>query len=101
MIQDMEGFEQYEQQIDYFEELKKVEDRVAKDGPRAPPKRDNLERQNSNDEDGLDDEYLMEDNIDQMEGESAQDPKASAENPYVTEYQEVINQMSRLCSIIG
>jgi hypothetical protein len=28
MLQDMEGIEQYEQQIDYFEELKKVEDRV-------------------------------------------------------------------------
>ena len=49
MIQDMEGFEQYEQQIDYFEELKKVEDRVAKDGPSAPPKRDNLKRQQSKD----------------------------------------------------
>ena len=28
MMQDMEGIEQYEQQIDYFEELKKVEERV-------------------------------------------------------------------------
>lgn len=37
MMQDMEGIEQYEQQIDYFEELKKVEDRVAMQGP-APPK---------------------------------------------------------------
>ena len=101
MIQDMEGIEQYEQQIDYFEELKKVEDRVAKQGPRAVPKRDNIKRQQSNEEDGLDDGYLMEDDIDQMEGELAQDAKASAENPYVTEYQEVINQMSRLCSIIG
>jgi hypothetical protein len=71
MIQDMEGIEQYEQQIDYFEELKKVEDRVAKQGPRAVPKRDNKKRQQSNDEDGLDDEYLMEDDIDQMEGELA------------------------------
>jgi len=101
MIQDMEGIEQYEQQIDYFEELKKVEDRVAKQGPRAVPKRDDKKRQQSNEEDGLDDGYLMEDDIDQMEGELAQDSKASAENPYVTEYQEVINQMSRLCSIIG
>jgi hypothetical protein len=30
MMQDMEGIEQYEQQIDYFEELKKVEDKIAK-----------------------------------------------------------------------
>ena len=29
----MEGIEQYEQQIDYFEELKKVEDKIAKQGP--------------------------------------------------------------------
>ena len=86
MIQDMEGIEQYEQQIDYFEELKKVEDRVAKQGPRAVPKRDDKKRQQSNEEDGLDDGYLMEDDIDQMEGELAQDSKASAENPYVTEY---------------
>ncbi len=33
MMQDMEGIEQYEQQIDYFEELKKVEDKIAKQGP--------------------------------------------------------------------
>jgi hypothetical protein len=33
MMQDMEGIEQYEQQIDYFEELKKVEDKIAKNGP--------------------------------------------------------------------
>lgn len=32
MMQDMQGIEEYEQDIDYFEALKKVEDRVAKQG---------------------------------------------------------------------
>ena len=45
-----------------------MEDRVAKQGPRAVPKRDDIKRQQSNEEDGLDDGYLMEDDIDQMEG---------------------------------
>ncbi len=33
MMQDMQGIEEYEQDIDYFEALKKVEERVAKQGP--------------------------------------------------------------------
>ena len=32
MMQDMQGIEEYEQQIDYFEALKKVEAKVAKSG---------------------------------------------------------------------
>ena len=96
----MEGIEQYEQQIDYFEELKKVEDKIAKQGP-TPPKQDAKSKKKAKaDEDGLDDEYLMEDNIDQIEREMSQEAQ-SEENLYVSEYQEVINQMSRLCSIIG
>lgn len=43
----------------------------------------------------------MEDNIDQIESELTQDSHPSQENAYIAEYQEVINQMSRLCSIIA
>jgi hypothetical protein len=43
----------------------------------------------------------MEDNIDQIDSEIAQDSQPSQENAYITEYQEVINQMSRLCSTIA
>lgn len=32
MMQDMQGIEEYEQDIDYFEALKNVEERVAKQG---------------------------------------------------------------------
>jgi hypothetical protein len=32
MMRDMEGIEEYEQQIDYFEALKKVEEKVAELG---------------------------------------------------------------------
>lgn len=55
MMQDVMGIEEYEQQIDYFEELKKVEDRVAQMGPETEenPK-------SPTDTDGLDDDYLME-----------------------------------------
>lgn len=33
MIQDMEGFDQYEQQIDYFQALKQMEQKIASRGP--------------------------------------------------------------------
>ena len=56
------GIEEYEQQIDYFEELKKVQERVG-----GLP--DNQEQEQQMDEDGLDDDYLM-DNI--MQGSSDQ-----------------------------
>ncbi len=69
MMQDMEGIEQYEQQIDYFEELKKVEDKIAKNGPTPKTQVAKSKKQIQADDDGLDDEYLMEDNIDQIESE--------------------------------
>jgi hypothetical protein len=73
MMQDMEGIEQYEQQIDYFEELKKVEDKIAKQGPTPPMQEPKGKKVKNSEDDGLDDEYLMEDNIDQMESELKQD----------------------------
>ena len=36
-----------------------------------------------------------------MDSEQAQDSKSPTENAYVTEYQEVINLMSKFCSIIS
>ena len=52
-MQDMQGIEQYEQQIDYFEELKKIEQKIQVQGSKKDIKKNEAE-------DGLDDEYLME-----------------------------------------
>ena len=82
MMQDMEGIEQYEQQIDYFSALKTVEERVAKMGPSqampAPPKGSDVEE-------GLEEDYLME-NIVTMEAASKNEGGG-----YIDEYQDIIS----------
>lgn len=88
MMKDTLGIEEYQLQVDYFEELKKVEERVAGLSHDSVPKTTN--------EDGLDDDYLM-DNI--MQG--AETEEQQQENIYVNEYQDVMNAMSRLCLVIA
>lgn len=63
MEKDTMGIEEYELQIDYFEELKKVQERVSE----MPETQENANQRI--DEDGLDDDYLM-DNI--MQGSADQ-----------------------------
>ncbi len=77
MMQDMQGIEQYEQQIDYFEELKKVEDRVAN---QKDPKVKEAKKLKEDVEEGLEEDYLM-DNI--MENNN---DEGSSSGQYVREY---------------
>eukprot|EP00347_Sterkiella_histriomuscorum_P012834 403367048 len=79
---DMQGVESYEQQIDYGQALEKIQRKVQKIDQEES-------KQTSNNLDDIDDEYLSQ-NIqeDQMNG-------------YAAEYYEVINEMSRFCSIIS
>lgn len=108
MMQDMQGIEEYEQQVDYFEELKKVESKVASQGASGAAAHQKKPKTLTQDiEDGLEDEYLMQ-NIIWAPSQTAtshsqdNDSKLGGEtNPYSEEYQDVINQMSRLCSVIA
>jgi flavin-binding protein dodecin len=88
MLRDMQGIEEYEQQVDYFEALKRVEDKVASLG--ASERESGVEQAI---DDALEAEYLME-NI-------AADEVAEEQAGYVAEYQQVISQMSRLCAVIA
>ncbi len=84
MMQDMQGIEQYEQDSQYQNVLKKIDEKVKN------IKQDRIESEPSP-EDGLDDEYLMQN----IEGDLEQQ-----ESGYQAEYFEVINEISRLCQII-
>lgn len=88
MLRDMQGIEEYEQQVDYFEALKRVEDKVANTKTSEPTK--NVETAI---DDALEAEYLME-NI-------AAEEAPEEQTGYVAEYQQVISQMSRLCAVIA
>lgn len=81
----MQGIEEYEQQVDYFEALKRVEDKVAALGSSRAASVEH--------DDALEAEYLME-NI--VEGE-----EPAEEQGYAAEYAQVINMMSRLCAVIA
>lgn len=89
MLRDMQGIEEYEQQVDYFEALKRVEDKVANTKTSEPTK--NVETAI---DDALEAEYLME-NI------AAEEAFSEEQTGYVAEYQQVISQMSRLCAVIA
>ena len=84
MLRDMQGIEEYEQQVDYFEALKRVEERVASTASEAA---------DVTIDDALEAEYLME-NI-------AAEEAPEEQTGYVAEYQQVISQMSRLCAVIA
>ncbi len=79
MLKDMESFQGFEQQIDYFEALRKVEDNV-----KLLPTEKEQTKMNE------DEDYLN--TNDQME--------ETKEEGYQHEYQSVIFEMSQQCSII-
>jgi len=87
MLRDMQGIEEYEQQVDYFEALKRVEEKVASTSGQP------VSAVEQAIDDALEAEYLMEN----IEAEEVPEEQVG----YVAEYQQVINQMSRLCAVIA
>lgn len=80
MLMDMEGVETYEQKIDYYaESLNQIKQKVK-----------DIDQTVGDDED-QDDDYMSQ-SLMQQEDEMG---------GYQGEYQEVIHEMSRLCSIIS
>lgn len=79
MMRDIQGVEEYEQQVDYFEKLKEVEERVAAQGHLQPAA---SQRNFADEEEGLEDEYLMQNIIGQVDEEV----KDGGVGGYVGEY---------------
>lgn len=69
-----------------------MEDKVSSSGPSTTQRSKTLTQDI---EDGLEDDYLMQNIIEKEE------TKRGETGGYSEEYQEVINQMSALCSIIA
>lgn len=77
MMKDMEGIEEYEQQIDYFEELKKVEEKVSKTG--------HSKKHQQYVDDALEEEYLLQNII------GGEEEETKEQCGYLSEYEDIIN----------
>lgn len=89
MLIDMEGVESYEQHIDYYgEALQKIQEKVADI--------DQNKKRDQNVNDLEEDDYLTEQIMKNQDGNLGEEGEG-----YLAEYNEIISEMSRLCSIIS